>query len=161
VLAVITAAMTAFYMYRLMSMTFFGAYRGPEWDTASHAATATAAAHQASHPADPHAHGQADKPQHDVSHGLADAHDDHGGGHGHGAWHGPHESPTPMTFPLMALAVGAIVAGFVGVPVAIGGGNAIENSSSPASRHPRRWKRAKARTPRWPKRRSTKSRRCR
>ena len=124
--------MTAFYMYRLMSMTFFGAYRGPEWDATSHAATATAAAHQASHPADPHAHGQADKPQHDVSHGLADAHDDHGGGHGHGAWHGPHESPTPMTFPLMALAVGAIVAGFVGIPVAIGGGNAIEKFLEPS-----------------------------
>ena len=31
-----------------------------------------------------------------------------------------------MTFPLMALAVGAIVAGFVGIPAALGGGNAIE-----------------------------------
>src|SRR5471030_388748 len=83
VLAVITAAMTAFYMYRLMAMTFFGAYRGAAWDTASPAATATAAAHHASHPADLHAHGQADKAQHDVSHGPADAHDDHGAGHGH------------------------------------------------------------------------------
>src|SRR5260221_449948 len=97
VLAVITAFMTAFYMYRLMSMTFFGGYHGPAWD------------------ADPHAH--------------AGAHDD---SHGHGPWHGPHESPTPMTFPLMALAVGAIVAGFVGIPAAIGGGNSIEKFLEPS-----------------------------
>ncbi len=49
-----------------------------------------------------------------------------------GPWHGPHESPTPMTFPLMALAVGAIVAGFVGIPAAIGGGNAIEKFLEPS-----------------------------
>ena len=28
----LTALMTAFYMFRLMSMTFFGAYRGPAWE---------------------------------------------------------------------------------------------------------------------------------
>jgi NADH-quinone oxidoreductase subunit L len=78
-----------------------------------------------------------------VSHGPAEPHDEahdlhHGGahdpdaGHGHGPWHGPHESPTPMTFPLMALAVGAIVAGFVGVPAALGGGNAIEHFLEPS-----------------------------
>src|SRR5437016_634285 len=37
-----------------------------------------------------------------------------------------------MTFPLMALAVGAIVAGFVGVPAALGGGNAIEQFLEPS-----------------------------
>src|SRR4051794_29391764 len=141
VVAVVTAFMTAFYMYRLMSMTFFGGYRGPAWETASHAAIAAAAAHDVAHPADAHAHGQAHKDDHEVSHGPADsagghavhgAHDDHGGGHGHGPWHGPHESPTPMTFPLMALAVGAIVAGFVGIPAAIGGGNAIEKFLEPS-----------------------------
>src|SRR6201746_1032549 len=31
VLAVAAALMTAFYMWRLMAMTFFGAYRGPAW----------------------------------------------------------------------------------------------------------------------------------
>ena len=35
VLAVVTALMTAFYMFRLMAMTFFGAYRGPAWETAA------------------------------------------------------------------------------------------------------------------------------
>src|SRR5439155_1188446 len=106
VLAVITACMTAFYMFRLMSMTFFGAYRGPAWETAGHGAVAIAAAHGAPHPADPHAHGQADRKLHEVSHGPAEPHQsavdshqspvgDQGGGHG--PWHGPHESPTPMT----------------------------------------------------------------
>ena len=37
-----------------------------------------------------------------------------------------------MTFPLMALAVGAIVAGFVGIPPALGGGNAIEHFLEPS-----------------------------
>jgi NADH-quinone oxidoreductase subunit L len=131
-LAVLTALMTAFYMFRLMSMTFFGGYHGPAWETAaSPAATATAMRHGAPHPADPHAHGQAHKDDHEVSHGPADTHDAHAG-HGHGPWHGPHESPTPMTFPLMALAVGAIVAGFFGIPAALGGGNAIEHFLEPS-----------------------------
>jgi NADH-quinone oxidoreductase subunit L len=143
-IAVITAFMTAFYMFRLMSMTFFGAYRGPAWDTASPVAAATAAMHGASHPADPHAHGKAHLKDHEVSHGPAEPHDEtvdaedaHGhaaddAGHGHGPWHGPHESPTPMTFPLLALAVGALVAGFVGIPQALGGPNAIEHFLEPS-----------------------------
>jgi NADH-quinone oxidoreductase subunit L len=133
VLAVITAFMTAFYMYRLMSMTFFGGYRGPAWETASAAAVAVAAEHGAAHPADPHAHGQAHRSEHEVSHGPADSHghDDHAG-HGHGAWHGPHESPAPMTFPLQVLAVGAFVAGFIGIPAALGGGNTIEHFLEPS-----------------------------
>src|SRR6185369_8574848 len=91
-----------------------------------------------------HAHGHAAQKDHEVSHGFADAHathaghavavadDDHGGGHGHGPWHGPHESPRPMTVPLMALAVGAVVVGFFGIPGALGGGNAIEHFLEPS-----------------------------
>jgi NADH-quinone oxidoreductase subunit L len=37
-----------------------------------------------------------------------------------------------MTFPLMALAVGAIVAGFFGIPAALGGSNAIEHFLEPS-----------------------------
>jgi NADH-quinone oxidoreductase subunit L len=144
VLAVATALMTAFYMWRLMAMTFFGAYRGPAWDTGHGADAAVAATHGVKHPADAHAHGQADKKAHEVSHGPAEphdhahdahastAHDDHGAGHGHGPWHGPHESATPMTFPLQALAIGAIVAGFIGIPAALGGGNTIEHFLEPS-----------------------------
>src|SRR5262245_503001 len=41
VVAVATALMTAFYMFRLVYMTFYGAYRGPAWERAGHAAVAT------------------------------------------------------------------------------------------------------------------------
>jgi NADH-quinone oxidoreductase subunit L len=37
-----------------------------------------------------------------------------------------------MTFPLRALALGAIVAGFFGIPAALGGGNAIEHFLEPS-----------------------------
>ena len=133
-LGVVTALMTAFYMFRLMSMTFLGSYRGPAWEHTTPAAVYAAAAHGVPHPADPHAHGQAHRPQHDVTHGPADdyaaAHD--AGGHGHGPWHGPHESPQAMTVPLMVLAVGAIVAGFVSIPPALGGGAALEHFLAPS-----------------------------
>ena len=102
-LAVVTALMTAFYMFRLMTMTFFGPYRGPAWEQ--------------------HGSGKSGGHGHDTAHDA---------GHGHGAWHGPHESPTPMTFPLMALAAGAVIVGFFGVPAALGGGNAIEHFLEPS-----------------------------
>ena len=112
-LGVVTALMTAFYMFRLISMTFFGPYRGPVWGGGG-----PGGGHDTSH--DAHADGAA-------AHG-----DDAHGGPGHGAWHGPHESPTAMTFPLMALAVGAIVAGFFGIPAALGGSNVIEHFLEPS-----------------------------
>ncbi|MEQ1727591.1 MAG: NADH-quinone oxidoreductase subunit L, partial [Vicinamibacterales bacterium] len=97
VLAVLTAFMTAFYMFRLVALTFLGAYRGPAW-------------------AETHAH----QPDHaGVAAGLR-------------AWHGPHESPRAMTLPLQLLAAGAVLAGFVGVPAALGGGNAIEHFLAPS-----------------------------
>ena len=84
-LAVVTAAMTAFYMFRLIGMTFFGAYRGPAWE-----------------------HG-GDGGETPGDGGHDDAH----------AWHGPHESSRLMTVPLVMLAVGAIAAGFFGIPAAL------------------------------------------
>jgi NADH-quinone oxidoreductase subunit L len=119
-IALATALMTAFYMFRLVYMTFYGEYRGPAWDTPARGAVSVAARHGAPHPADAHAHGHAQEDDHEVSHGPAEPHDDPG--HGHGPWHGPHESPAPMTVPLMVLAAGAIFAGFVGIPQAIVGG---------------------------------------
>jgi NADH-quinone oxidoreductase subunit L len=144
VIAVVTAFMTAFYMYRLMSMTFFGTYRGRAWAGAGHTVAASqvadvhgAVAHGLPHATDLHGHppqdGHAGHAHADVStshdHVAVDA---HAVGHGHGEWHGPHESPRAMTVPLMALAVGAIVAGFVGVPAAIGGNSALEHFLEPS-----------------------------
>ena len=37
-----------------------------------------------------------------------------------------------MTLPLQVLAVGAVVAGFVGIPAALGGGNTIEKFLQPS-----------------------------
>jgi NADH-quinone oxidoreductase subunit L len=138
-IAVVTALMTAFYMFRLMSLTFYGAYRGPAWAHA-HAGVGShghaldvkeAAVHGAPHPHDVAAHGQAHRDDHEVSHGIADsaaaAH-----GHGHGEWHGPHESPKPMTVPLMALAVGAVFAGFLSVPAVLGGNAALDHFLEPS-----------------------------
>jgi len=106
-LAVLAALMTAFYMFRLIAMTFLGSYRGPSWEG------------QGGHGAGAGTHAPAS------GHAAADD-------HGHGAWHGPHESPRAMTLPLMALSVGAIVAGFVGVPAALSGNNAIEHFLEPS-----------------------------
>jgi NADH-quinone oxidoreductase subunit L len=80
----VTAGMTAFYMYRMMYMTFTGEFRGRE-------VLAAAAAHGG--------HGQAD----DGGHGA------HGATHEPE----PHESPKSMTVPLQILAVGAIAVGFL------------------------------------------------
>src|ERR671915_1683682 len=83
VIAVVTALMTAFYMFRLMSLTFFGEYRGPAWEHAGHHVAVSphghaldvreAAAHGASHPHDMAAHGKAHKEDHEVTHGKADS----------------------------------------------------------------------------------------
>jgi NADH-quinone oxidoreductase subunit L len=127
VMALATALLTAFYMGRLIALTFFGEYRGPAWAVvASPAASVEAAVHGVTHPADAHAHGQAQRREHEVSHGAADA-----VAHAH-QWHGPHESPRTMTWPLLALAAGAVVAGFTGVPQALGGSNAIEHFLAPS-----------------------------
>jgi NADH-quinone oxidoreductase subunit L len=127
VAAAATALLTAFYMFRLMFLTFFGQYRGPAWPVhASPAAAFEAAVHGVAHPRDAHAHGQAQRVQHEVTHGAADVvTDSH-------VWHGPHESPRVMTVPLALLAGGAIVAGFIGIPAALGGGNWIEHFLDPA-----------------------------
>jgi NADH-quinone oxidoreductase subunit L len=106
----ITALMTAAYMFRLVFLTFHGAER-------------FAAA----------GHGPSTGSGHGPSTGSAHGHDSHGGhghaGHGHGT---PHEAPMSMAVPLIILAIGSAVAGFVGVPHALGGHNAIEGFLEPA-----------------------------
>jgi len=62
-------------------------------------------------------------------------HDEHQGEH-HGAHHGkPHESPASMWVPLAVLAVLSIVAGFIGVPKALGGSNHFEHFLEPVIAH--------------------------
>jgi NADH-quinone oxidoreductase subunit L len=49
----------------------------------------------------------------------------------HEAKHHLHESPPLMTMPLVVLAAGAVLAGFLGVPAALGGNNAIHHWLEP------------------------------
>ena len=104
--AVVTAGMTAFYMFRLISMTFFGPYRGPAWE---------------------HAPAGMDRGATGQDHGTTNP-----GHDAHPVWNGPHESPKMMTWPLMVLAMGAMIAGFVGVPEALYGNNAVEHFLEPS-----------------------------
>jgi NADH-quinone oxidoreductase subunit L len=88
-LGTLTAVLTAFYMTRLFSLTFWGKER---FDTK--AATAHGHGHD-------DAHGHAAKPGHsDTHHAPA----------------GVHESPWVMVVPLMVLAVLSVIGGFMGVP---------------------------------------------
>jgi len=62
---------------------------------------------------------------------AGDAHhaDDHAGHGIHGA---PHDAPKSMAIPLVVLAIGSAVAGFVGVPHALGGSNRVERFLEPS-----------------------------
>jgi NADH-quinone oxidoreductase subunit L len=75
---ILTAAMTAFYVFRAVFLTFHGK----------------------------------DNVSHEAKHHL-------------------HESPPLMTMPLVILAAGAVLAGFLGVPAALGGGNAFHHWLEP------------------------------
>jgi NADH-quinone oxidoreductase subunit L len=65
-----------------------------------------------------------------ADHGHAHAHDHGHGAHGH-AGH-LHDAPAPMAIALIVLAIGSIVAGFIGVPHALGGHNQIETFLAPS-----------------------------
>ncbi|MCI0486014.1 MAG: NADH-quinone oxidoreductase subunit L [Blastocatellia bacterium] len=67
--------------------------------------------------------------------------DDHHSDHAHGGDHhpAPKESPLSMTVPLIVLALGAVAAGYLGVPEGLSGGaisNHIEHLLEPAIAHP-------------------------
>ena len=102
-LGVLTSLLTATYMFRLVFLAFHGERR--------------TAAHHGAHPEEQNA---------------AAAHGGHAAAHGHAHGHAPHEAPPSMAVPLIALAVGSIVAGYVGVPHALGGSNRIERFLEPS-----------------------------
>jgi NADH-quinone oxidoreductase subunit L len=105
ILGLITAGLTAFYMFRLYFMTFHGTYRGHQGE-----GIIQSEPEHAGHDLIPdHAH---------LDHG--DAHSDKAHGH-HAHGHDPHESPLSMTGVLAVLAVLSIVGGWIGLPAAVGG----------------------------------------
>ena len=138
----IAATCTAFYMTRLMAMTFWGRERflegaGGEADEAHASAYDKGLA-----PHDAIRASAGDRPRHepgehvgpvheDVAHHVAThghAHED--GGHPHGA-HIPHESPPSMWVPLAVLALLAVIGGFVGIGPAF---RSVTGSEHPGGR---------------------------
>jgi NADH-quinone oxidoreductase subunit L len=126
--AIATSLLTAFYVSRLMALAWFGSYRGPAaLSAASSPATHAAAIHGVLHPHDGLAHGEAEREAHEVTHGptappverLA-----------HGAVE-PRDASWWMTMPLVVLAGGTAVAGWLGVPETLGGADRLIRFLSP------------------------------
>jgi NADH-quinone oxidoreductase subunit L len=114
----IAAICTAFYMTRLVAMTFWGKEKflgraaGGEADEAH--------AHGFDKGAEPHdarLKSAGDRPRHEPGEHVGDT-------HGHKV-HVPHESPPSMWVPLVVLAVLATIGGFVGISTAFTGGHHV------------------------------------
>ncbi|MGE4054438.1 MAG: NADH-quinone oxidoreductase subunit L [Vicinamibacterales bacterium] len=94
---ILTALLTAIYMFRLVFLVFHGERRGLQ--------------------------GQE---------GLdgQEGRDGHGAHHGHGHGH-LHDAPPAMAFALVVLAAGSVLAGYIGLPHALGGSNRLETFLHP------------------------------
>jgi NADH-quinone oxidoreductase subunit L len=107
--AAAASLLTAIYMFRLVFLTFHGKRTSAGVD--AHAAGASPAVAR-------HDHASVGGP-HD-SHGHAA-----GGGH-------LHDAPPAMATALIILAIGSVVAGYVGIPAVLGGSNRIEHFLEPS-----------------------------
>ncbi|HEY6188027.1 MAG TPA: NADH-quinone oxidoreductase subunit L [Pyrinomonadaceae bacterium] len=129
-IATIAATCTAFYMTRLVAMTFWGKERFREYTAGGQADEAHAQAYadgEAPHDAETDSVGY--RPHHDAEEHVGVAHDvlaARAGAHVHDEHehgsHTPHESPASMWVPLAVLAVLAVIGGFVGISPAFTGG---------------------------------------
>ena len=110
ILGMLGAFMTAFYMTRLMIMTFYGEYRGAGNDP--YGLTIQSEAH---HAHDDHGHGHHENHVHELDkpHGH---HDDDPEDHDLVPGHTPHEVPWNMWVPVFIFAVLAVVLGFLNLP---------------------------------------------
>jgi len=129
----IAATCTAFYMTRLVAMTFWGKEKFLEKPAGGEADEAHAHAFDLGiKPHDARRESAGDRPRHEPGEHVGPVHEDvsahvasHGrGDHAHGA-HMPHESPASMWVPLVVLAVFATIGGFVGISTAFTGGKHI------------------------------------
>jgi NADH-quinone oxidoreductase subunit L len=105
ILGMLGAFCTAFYMTRLIAMTFYGEYRGAGHDPYGLTVPSEAHGHGDDHGHDDHGHAAV----HD-----AHAHDAHGSHNDHG--HGPAEVSWRMWLPVSILAGLAVVGGFLNFP---------------------------------------------
>jgi NADH-quinone oxidoreductase subunit L len=118
-IAVLTAFLTATYMFRLLYMTFYGERRtAPAHDAHAHGAATHADAHGDAHAAPSHGHAHVAP-----SHHGAPAHGNH-----------LHDAPAPMAIALVLLAIGSGGAGLFGIPAVLRGNNAIEHFLAPSFR---------------------------
>ncbi|MGH9942611.1 MAG: NADH-quinone oxidoreductase subunit L [Pyrinomonadaceae bacterium] len=134
-IATIAATCTAFYMTRLVAMTFWGKERFLHAEAGGQADEAHAHAYDEHlKPHDARTEAAGDRTVHEPGEYVGEPHADlhthqiapgahalHGEPHGH-ATHIPHESPPAMWIPLAVLAVLAVVGGFVGITPAFTGG---------------------------------------
>jgi len=110
----VTSFLTAIYMFRVVFLTFYGPRSQPAAATGGHAPS---------------------RPEEEEP--VAQAVDVGGGGHHAPGVPGPHaahlhDAPRLMGIPLLVLAIGAVVAGYAGLPPALGGGNWIERFLAPS-----------------------------
>ena len=101
-IGLLTAGFTAFYMFRLWYMTFFGESRAPQELAAVHSRRDTKLVTE-TEPAQEHHHAQ-----------------------------GVHESPKVMLIPLIILAILSVIGGWMGWPEGLGGGNWFSHFLAPA-----------------------------
>jgi NADH-quinone oxidoreductase subunit L len=118
--ATIAATCTAFYMTRLMAMTFWGKEKFLEPPAGGEADEAHAAAFDKGlAPHDAQKFSAGDRSRHEPGEHVGKTH-----GSGKHGVHMPHESPRSMWVPLVALAVLAVIGGLVGIgPAFTGGGH--------------------------------------
>ena len=122
-LGVLTSLLTATYMFRLVFLTFHGERRH-DAPVPAHPEEEEPVA-QVQEPAVPMSPAQA-------AHRAPAGHVPHAAHAAHGTHGTPHEAPWSMAIPLILLAIGSVLAGYVGVPHALGGHNRIEQFLHPA-----------------------------
>src|ERR1051325_214216 len=123
IVGTIAATCTAFYMTRLVAMTFWGKEKFLGHPAGGEADEAHASAFDkglSTHDAKTESAG--DRPRHEPGEHVGPVSDE--ADHGH-AVHIPHESPASMWVPLAVLAVLATIGGFVGISTAFTGGKHI------------------------------------
>jgi NADH-quinone oxidoreductase subunit L len=124
-IGVITSLLTATYMFRLVFMTFHGERAPAAAGDDAHAHAAGSGSHGVAAP-----HGAAGGSGAAVHGGASAGHEPGDVHHAH-----LHDAPPAMAIPLIILAIGSVVAGYIGVPHALGGSNRIETFLEP-SFHP-------------------------
>ena len=118
----VTSLMTAFYMFRLVFLAFHGESRFQARAEAPGHPSGTPVARSA--PAAPDA-GPASRSA------VHDQQPDAESPHMHHTAH-LHDAPRSMAIPLVVLAIGSVLAGYLGVPAALGGSNIIEHFLEPS-----------------------------